>query len=250
MKSEDFLGKAKCCYVVIVNALQCLLQCEYLRVKWGFMLLKGIWLDKVNFTFQVLSTMSADIFDWHDWGNMYYWQVEARDTIVHRAAPQNEEQWALKCEYSTLRNLGQMIQERLNTTQVQPPLHPVRQPKETYKQEMTGKQARHLLNWLGLALNPQCSVCRQTGLKNVAQAGGSKQPPLTLMPKPKSQIQPASCKEMNMPSPSGSRDTSKTSLVQAWALAFLPTVERIEEPFSMYVGFHHGDLTHQAGKCF
>ena len=159
MKSEDFLGKLKCCYVVILNALQCSLQCEYLRVKWGFMLLKGIWLDKVNFTFQVLSTMSADIFDWHDWGNTYYCQVEARDTTVHRAAPQNGEQWALKCEYSTLRNLGQMTQECLNTTQVQPPLHPVRQPKETYKQETIGKQAKHLLNWLGLALNPQCRIC-------------------------------------------------------------------------------------------
>lgn len=143
-----------------------------------------------------------------------------------------------------------MIQECLNTMQVQPPLHPVRQPKETYKQERIVKKARHLLNCLVLALNPQCRVCRYTELKNVAQARGSKQPALTLMPKPKSQIQPASCKEMCVPSPSGSRDTSKTSLVQARALAFLPIVERIGEPFSMYVGFHHRDLTHQASKCF
>lgn len=78
--------------LVIVNALQCLVQCEYLRVKCVFMLLKGIWLDKVNFTFQVLSTMSVDIFDWHDQGNMYYLQVEARDTTIHRTAPQNKEQ--------------------------------------------------------------------------------------------------------------------------------------------------------------
>ena len=42
MKSEDFLGKVKCSYVVIVNALQCLVQCEYLRVKCVFVLLKGI----------------------------------------------------------------------------------------------------------------------------------------------------------------------------------------------------------------
>ena len=54
------------------DALQCLVQCEYLRVKCVFILLKGIWLDKVNFTFQVLLTMSVDIFDWHHLGNMYY----------------------------------------------------------------------------------------------------------------------------------------------------------------------------------